>query len=246
MPSAPTAEMRLGDLYYPWTSGTTGTSTLNTWDTYSGYYNDYYGDGIFAVNEDWDFPERSTGVGTVNTTWANGVPTAESFNPLNRDYEWNSNKPLEIKQSPHVDVLNCQMWIGDNWAPSEWRTPIVSNPASPARDETMTYYLPAGVPDPATPLENWPYNPQPTAAAPPRPRLNAMPLRPPGAPHCSSYPGTGQPRVPVETAAYKVFLPGHDELWSSRLTLSWVISWLKSGLDKDEDGLFDELIVTLR
>ena len=146
------------DPYYPFNSGTTA---LQTWDTVgkSGgtwYYNDEYGDLLVSVNEGWDFQNGSNGGGMVNTVWP---IQPEGSLILNRDYEWDSKKPLEIIQSPYVDVFNFQNWFGDNWANTEWRTPIVSNPANPPRDETLTYILPPGVPDPATPLENFPYNP---------------------------------------------------------------------------------------
>ena len=71
------AETKSDDLYYPWNSGTTGISLLKDWDTYSGYYNDYYGDTVVSVNEDWNFQNGSNGGGTVNTAWSNGVPTSE-------------------------------------------------------------------------------------------------------------------------------------------------------------------------
>ena len=127
------------------------------------YYNDDYGDVLVSVNEDWDFQNGSNGGGTVNTVWP--VVTAENLSYVNRDYQWDSKKPLEIMQSPDVDVFNFPNWLGDNWANTEWRTPVVSNPASPARDENLTYILPVGVPDPATPLENFPYNPQITSCS---------------------------------------------------------------------------------
>ena len=233
-----------GDLYYPWASGTTGTSTLDTWDTYSGYYNDYYGDGVFAVNEDWTF-QISTGVGTVNTAWENGGPSDTSFDRLNRDYEWRSDKPLEIKQSPHVDVLNYMMWNGDNWAPSEWRAPIISNPASPARDESMTYYLPAGVPDPANPLENWPYNPRPTSCSPSTPtdECNAF---------MAAWNATANPivqgqalnAVEVDTT-YKTYLPIVTNGTSSSGKAQLGNIQAELGLDNNKDGLFEELNITV-
>ncbi len=75
----------VNDLYYPWPSGTTGISLLKDWDTYSGYYNDYYGDTVVAANEDWTY-QTAPGVGTVNTAWATGSPSDE-FAAANRDYE---------------------------------------------------------------------------------------------------------------------------------------------------------------
>jgi len=83
----------VNDLYYPWDHGTSGISLLKDWDTYSGYYTDNYGDTIVSSNEDWTF-QTSTGVGTVNTTWANGTPPSTEYVPANRDYAWDSKKPL--------------------------------------------------------------------------------------------------------------------------------------------------------
>ena len=236
----------ISDLYYPWNSGTAGPSILNNWDTASGYYTDFYGDGLFAVNEDWTF-QTSTGVGTVNTDWVNNYPSDTSQDRLNRDYEWGSDKPLEIKQSPHVDVLNCQVWTGDNWAPGEWRTPIVSNPASPARDETLTYYLPAGVPDPATPLENWPYNPKPTSCSDSTPtaECNAF-MAAWSTATCAVVSPAQAPSVEIIDTAHKVYLPLVRNGASSSGTAQLGSILTESGLDKDEDGLYDELTLRIQ
>jgi hypothetical protein len=233
----------VGDLYYPWNSGTTGTYTLDTWDTASGYYNDYYGDGIFAVNQDWTF-QTSTGVGTVNTTWSNGVPG--SYEPANRDYEYSTHKPLEIRQSPHVDVLNCLMWQGDNWAPSEWRTPIVSNPAG--RNATLTYFLPSGVPDPANPLENWPYNPQPTSCSASTPIAECNAFKAGWSTNtCAGVAGmytASTPMVQIVDAGHLLFMPilsyGNASL-DITVRIGDIIS--DYGVDRDDDGHFDELIL---
>ena len=150
--------------YYPFTGGVSGLQTFSTVGKSGGdwYYNDEYGNLLVSVNEHWDFQNGSSGGGTVNTVWPT---TTSEFAFVNRDYEWYSRRPLEIMQSPDIDIFNTQNWFGDNWANTEWRTPVVSNPASPARDETLTYVLPVGVPDPATPLENFPYNPQVTSCS---------------------------------------------------------------------------------
>ena len=41
---------------------------LKDWASYSGYYNDYYGDMIVSVNAGWDFQTGNSGDGMVNTT----------------------------------------------------------------------------------------------------------------------------------------------------------------------------------
>ncbi|MHB8135332.1 MAG: transglutaminase domain-containing protein, partial [Anaerolineaceae bacterium] len=135
------------DPYYPFNSTPTALQTWSTVGRSGGtwYYNDNYGDVLVSVNEDWDFQNGSNGGGTVNTVWP---VTTQEFSSVNRDYQWDSKEPLKIMQSPDVEVFNFPNWLGDNWANTEWRTPVVSNPASPARDETLTYVLPVGVPDP--------------------------------------------------------------------------------------------------
>ena len=119
------------DIYYPWTIGTPGAPvTLDSVPSGSvGYYSDYYGDGLFTVNEDWTF-QTSTGVGTVGTRWSSdGIPPEDKV-PENRDFQYDTKYPLRITQSPHVDVLNCQAFKDDNWAPSEWSSSPTSNPAN--------------------------------------------------------------------------------------------------------------------
>ena len=147
--------------YYPFNGGTTGIFPFaGILGSPNWYYNDEYGDLFVTIGPDWDFQNGSSGGGMVNTVWANGVPQAE-WSSINRDYMWDSKTPLQIVQSPNIELFNCQIWRGDNWAPSEWRG--TSNPVG--RNAAQTYNLPAGVPDPANPIENWPYNPQPTACS---------------------------------------------------------------------------------
>jgi uncharacterized repeat protein (TIGR02543 family) len=232
----------INNVYYPWNSGNTGAYLLHEWDTRSGYYTDYYGDGNFAVNEDWNF-KTSEGVGTVNTAWP--IPSAE-FQAINRDYSWDSKYPLRITQSPHVDTLNCQMWKGDNWAPGEWRTPILSNPSG--RDETLTYYLPTGVPDPATPLENWPYNPQPTACSPSTPTAECNAFKASWSTDtCTVVAGmvtASTPMVQIADAAHILFMPmmsfGNAN-GNRSIQIGDIIS--DYGVDRDDDGHFDELVI---
>ena len=135
-----------GTLYYPWDrNGGVGPNVLlKDMVSHYGWYGDYSGDVIVSANAGWDFQNGSNAGGMVNTVWSNGVPP-EEFVPNNRDYMWNSKSPLRITQSPYVDVLACQLWQGDSWAPSEWRTPVESNPAG--RDERLTYILPIDVPN---------------------------------------------------------------------------------------------------
>jgi transglutaminase-like putative cysteine protease len=127
------------------------------------HFQDAFADGIHSTNEGWDFQVGSLGGGMVNTEWTGSdVPGAE-FVPLNRDLGWNSKYPLEIQQSPYVDIYNCQLWQGDGWAPSEWGSSSVSNPVG--RTAAQTYYLPVGIPTSLADTENWPFNPKPTACS---------------------------------------------------------------------------------
>jgi hypothetical protein len=227
--------------YYPWNKGVTAITTLDVWsDPYPSpgyYYSDQYGDGVFAVNEDWDFQVGSNAGGTVNQVWP--IPDTE-WAAINRDYEWDSKLPLEITQSPDVDVLNYLFFNGDNWQPSEWRRPPVSNPTG--RNENQTYILPAGVIDPGNPLENWPQGPQPTACSPATP-----------AAECAAFLANWTPETRnylLEAAANTedkgqnpIFLPLINN-YTSTLTgvrLGKIVT--DTGIDNNGDGYFDELVV---
>lgn len=148
-----------------WTNG--ALSGPHLFKDFRGFFKfqDFYADTIHSANEGWDFQVGSnTGVGMVNTEWTGiDVPAAE-FQWFNREMKWNSKKPLEIQQSPFEDIFNCQLWMGDGWAPGEWRDPPVSLPEG--RDALHTYYLPLGIPNSLDPLENWPYNPKPASCSP--------------------------------------------------------------------------------
>jgi uncharacterized repeat protein (TIGR01451 family) len=164
----------LSDPYYPWQHGTRPLSELAQYG-----YTDSQADLILTANGKWDWQNGSNGGGMVNTVWdgqQEGVPSTEFQWPNNNwEYDWNSLRPLEIKRTPYMDILNYQAWNGDGWAPSEWYsyisgTLILTNTSNPPyRGATQTYYLPAGVPSPSNPLENWPYNPVPTACSPSTP-----------------------------------------------------------------------------
>lgn len=152
------------DLYYPWQYGYKAHQELPGFG-----YVDSNSDLIVTSNEGWDWQNGSNGGGMVNTLWSNGAPPSSEFSYPNNnwDYQWQSLRPLEILRTPYMDILNYETWHGDNWAPSEWRSPPVSNPAG--RNARLTYYLPTGIPDAADPLENWPYNPVPTGCSPSTP-----------------------------------------------------------------------------
>ncbi|MDD5371456.1 MAG: transglutaminase domain-containing protein, partial [Anaerolineaceae bacterium] len=111
-------------------------------------FQDRKADLIQTVNAGWDFQDGSMGGGMVNIVWP--VPDAEFNNPgqsdpyLNRDYKWDSYRPLRMNyQSPYMGILNCQLWNGDGWAPGEWYDPAdpsyYSNPTG--RNATTTYWL---------------------------------------------------------------------------------------------------------
>jgi len=148
----------VGDLYYPWNHGTTGISLLKDWDTYSGYYKRLLRRFDHFSRSRVGLPERQQRRRYGQYRLANSkcrIHYCQSGLSLEQQV------PITDHQSPNVDILNCQMWKGDNWAPSEWSGS--SNPAG--RNAVQTYYLPSGIPDPAAPLENFPYNPKPTACS---------------------------------------------------------------------------------
>ena len=199
------------------------------------YYNDENGDLLVSIGPDWDFQNGSDGGGMVNTIWNSGVPSAE-WNPINRDYMWDSKTPLEIVQSPNFQIFNCQIWEGDNWSPSEWETPPVSNPAG--RDASQTYILPEGVPDPANPLENWPYNPQPIACS-----ASTSPE------DCAAFQANWSTICPSleETLGINSRSSDFEDISTSDdyqdlgVEIGNILE--SEGFDKDGDGRYDELLV---
>ena len=224
--------------YYPWNLGVTAITTLDTYIDGPGYYySDRYGDGIFSVNQDWDFQIGSNAGGTVNQVWP--IPSAE-WASINRDYQWDSKLPLQITQSPDVEVMNYLFFNDDNWQPSEWRRPPVSDP--PGRNEYLTYILPDGVIDPENELENWPISPRPIACSPATP-----------ADECAAFLASWTPEntinsslavsSAVEKGAFTLFLPliNNQNSTVASIELGKIID--DNSIDIDGDGYFDELIV---
>ena len=226
--------------YYPWNKGVTAITTLDVWSQPASpgyYYSDKYGDGIFTVNQDWDFQSGSNAGGTVNQVWP--IPNAE-WSSINRDYQWDSKLPLQITQSPDVDVFNYLFFNGDNWQPSEWRRPPVSLPTG--RDENQTYILPDGVIDPENELENWPQGPKPIACSPATPPAE-----------CAAFLAGWTPENTinlieavsntVEKSGNTIFLPlvNNQNSTTANIRLGNIVT--DTGIDKDGDGYFDGLAV---
>ncbi len=232
--------------YYPWNTGVTDITTLENWKKDVAYwFGDKYGDGVFTVNQDWNFQIGSEAGGTVNQVWP--IPNAE-WSSFNRDYQWDSKRPLEITQSPHVDVLNYLYFNNDPWNPSEWRRPPVSIPEG--RNEYLTYILPDGVIDPENELENWPRGPRPIACSPATP-----------ADECAAFLASWTPEntinsiaavsVPEEKGENTIILPfvnnqssqkiDYESSPNANIVFGKIIS--DTGIDHDENGYFDELIV---
>ena len=226
------------DAYYPFDDNG-GITALFTFENILGganwYYNDQYGDLLVSVGPDWDFQDGSNGGGMVNTVWSSGVPSAE-WNPINRDYMWDSKTPLEIVQSPNIQIFNCQIWEGDNWRPSEWRIPPVSNPTG--RDASQTYFLPEGIPDPVHPLENWPYNPQPIACS-----ASTSPE------DCAAFQASWSTICPSLEQTLSINLQSDDfedtsnsdDYQDMDIEIGNILE--SEGFDKDGDGRYDELRV---
>jgi hypothetical protein len=251
-----------------WVGGTTGMNPLDQVGIYDpldptsgfGKFRDIYADLVNSANEGWDFQNGSLGGGMVNTVWtAQGVPDTEFDNPTcttngspdrycNRDYKWDSYQPLKmIYQSPFIDIFNCQLWKGDTWAPSEWYDPsdprYASNPTG--RNATNTYWLyqfpDPVIPDPANPLENWPYNPKPNQCSPSSlndPACTAAFKS--GSLTCSPLPG--QTLASVQAPAFQS-LQSLMPAVNSTVQLGKILS--EAGVDENGDGRFDKLVVTV-
>jgi hypothetical protein len=225
------AQNELSDEYYPFDHGIIQNRELY------GYYSDYAADLMVSSDHRWDWQDGSSGGGMVNTVWSDqieGIPTDEfAFPNSNWDIEWNSLKPLQIKRSPYAVILNYETWHGDDWAPSEWSSPPVSDP--PGRVATQTYVLPAGMPNPANPMENWPYNPVVTACSP-----SSV-----GTPDCQAVLGAGglsvqdQQGVDVSKLTYETdpnYVPEKkDATFNDQFS--------HQGVDIDGDGDYDKLVV---
>jgi hypothetical protein len=256
-----------------WTLGrTTGIRPLSEVGTYDpgepsnqfGSFQDVKSDLIQSANAGWDWQNGSSGGGMVNTVWDGvKVPDIEFENEyekdkyLNRDYKWDSKKPLYMTyQSPYMDIFNCQLWHGDNWAPSEWYDPVTSplyksNPAG--RTARQTYLLQPGIALPIGNIENWPYNPEPLKCSPSEYSVN--PNDPDGdliptsdcvdflatwQPICTPLPGpatiTSTQTQEIQPAQLLAVAP------NTNIQLGEIIS--DSGLDLDDDGRYDQLVIT--
>ena len=232
-----------------WASGTAGVRLLSDVGIYDPAhpenqfkrFQDIYSDNIQAANEGWDFQIGSDGGGMVNTEWSGiGVPDAEFDNyVINRDFKWNSKYPLAILQSPFIDILNCQLWQGDGWAPSEWMDPPVSLPAG--RDEAHTYYLPLGIPTGATDIENWPYNPKPTSCSASTSEEACTAFKAAWQAACAALPG--QTLASAPSPAMQPAQPATSALNTS-VQLGNILS--NAGLDENGDGRFDQLVVRFK
>jgi hypothetical protein len=226
-----------GGKYYPWTEGTVPHKEL------VGFYGNGSVDLIISVNGGWDW--ESEGGMVNNVVFPDDLEQgAEYYNTW--DYRWDNLRPLEIKRSPYVDILSYEVWHGDNWAPGEWRNPPVSNPSG--RVATRTYYLPPGVPNPAAPLENWPYDPAPTGCSPyTAPDVCAAFLAGGGGAQSAAQLQALRPLSASIDSAYKIFLP---VVLAERLTPKASIQLGEivgdHGADLDADGRFDELVVEVK
>ncbi len=227
---------RQEDAYYPWVSGTTGIALLKDWDTYTGYYTDKNSDNIQTIGAGWDF-QTSQGVGTVSTSWATWGPPSSEFVWQNRDSYWRSESPLQITQSPYMENLSCQLWKGDGWAPSEWSG--TSNPVG--RNAVKTYFLPSGIPNPANPMENWPYTPQPIACSYATPTALCNTYKAAWTAVCPAIPGQGQQSIIQTHNIYLPFLTNHSVNQVPEVQLGDITS--DHGNDLNGDGRFDELVV---
>ncbi len=231
-----------------WTSGTTGLRLLSSVGIYAPaadqfkHFQDLFADAIQSANEGWDFQNGSAGGGMVNTVWdgnTHDVPGTE-FVFTNRDFKWNSKYPLQIQQSPYLDFLNCQLWKGDGWAPSEWYAPAdplyLSNPTG--RTAAQTYYLPAGVPTAVGDIENWPYNPQPTSCSDSTLPGACAAFQATWQPTCAALPG--QTIANVQTPASQLVQPATSSPNKS-MQLGNIVS--DAGLDQNGTGRFNRLVV---
>ncbi|MBN1935986.1 MAG: InlB B-repeat-containing protein [Anaerolineae bacterium] len=227
------------DPYYPWQNGYKAHQELPGFG-----YVDSNSDLIVTSDDKWDWQNGSSGGGMVNTVWVNGAPPSAEFSYPNSnwDYEWYSHKPLEIVRTPYMDILNYETWHGDNWAPSEWQTPPSSNPSG--RNAQLTYFLPAGIPNPSEPRENWPTNPAPTGCSPSTPAAVCQAfLASMGGQSSDVYvpPSTS----PAESR-YRVFLPlilSSPSTAPSPIQLGSIVD--DYVLDTDGDGREDVLSVRL-
>jgi len=220
-----------------WISGTTGAFALKSiLGSGDWYYDDQYGDTVETVNAGWDFQNGSNGGGTVNTVWSGGVPSAE-YTDANRDYLWDSRSPLQITQSPNIDILNCQLWKGDGWAPSEWSGS--SNPAG--RTVLQTYNLPAGIPDPLNPIEDFPYNPQPIACSASTSTAACNAFKASWTATCPALLGISSGS---SVAGSNLNVNNQGSKKKVSVTFGKIVS--DSGLDLNKDGRFDELIVKVK
>ncbi len=236
--------------YYPWVSGTTEIRPLAEWPAYTNKYIDIRSDALLSLKEGWTFQDGSGGGGTVNTLYDpdTGVPNSE-FVPANREYEWNSKKPLRVIQSPLVEFLNCQLWQGDAWAPSEWSDPPVSSPEG--RGAVQTYVLPAGLPDPAAPLENWPYNPRPTACSAATSEAECSAFLADWSAQCPAIPGA-QPLASTQgdlqagALVYRTFVPALLKAFTPRRP-AFRLGPIRSdaGIDLEGDGRYERLELQL-
>ncbi len=235
------------DYYYPWLYGNPPFGEISRW------YDDRGSDLMLTANGLWDWQNGSNGGGMVNTVWitqSEGVPIEEFQFPNNNwDYAWDSRKPLEIKRTPYMDILNYQTWYGDNWAPSEWRNPPVSNPTG--RVATQTYNLPTGIPSTTFPLENWPYNPKPTACSPSTPPDVCAAFLAAGVGMAQATESSLSVRsslASTQESPYRVFLPAvmnnSHSVPKGAVQLGKVVS--DQGRDLDGDGRFDELVAQVQ
>jgi hypothetical protein len=227
-----------------WSSGTTGIRLLAEVGSVTNpfrNFQDYKSDLIQSVNAGWNFQNGSLGGGTVNTAWDGvDVPAAE-FAFQNRDFKWNSKKPLEIQQSPHVDIYNCQLWKGDGWAPSEWYEPAnphyASDPAG--RTAASTYFLPVGIPTGPGDIENWPYNPKPTSCSDSTSQAACDAFKAAWQTSCAALPGqTIAGVLPEQMQQIQPVIPALDP----SLQLGSILS--TNGLDQNNDGRFEQLVVS--
>jgi PKD repeat protein len=233
------------DVYYPYYNGRVPHNEFSN----CPYCNSTYesrGDLIVTSSENWDWQEGSDGIGMVNTVWdgqQEGVPTDEFSYPNNNwDYQWWSDSPLVILRSPYLDILNQEAWGNRSytWAPSEWRDPIVSNPAG--RGVTLTYQVPTGIPIPATPLEDWPYNPVPTACSPSSYVDNDGDPEP----DCLALLGGGRERLAAiqrPTTLTGLTYVSDPNLEITPQDASLTNDFEHKGIDTDGDGDYDRVII---
>jgi hypothetical protein len=230
-----------------WSAGTTGMRPLADVGIYSpsgnrfNKFQDYHADAIHAANEGWDWQNGSAGGGMVNTEWTGiDVPGAE-FEWYNRDFKWDSRKPLQIQQSPYLDILNCQLWQADGWAPSEWYPMDDLRYASlpPGRDARQTYYLPVGIPSGPTDIENWPYNPKPTSCSPSTSQAACDDFIAAWQATCAALPGQDL-SLRASTAGIQQVQPTVSNLNKS-VQLGNILN--SAGVDSNGDGRFDQMVV---